>query len=449
MTITTLASKPKKMVVASDVGRGGDQGPLFIDEARILVSAGRGGNGCCSFRREKFVPKGGPDGGCGGKGGHVILEATTQRNTLYDFQRNRQYRAPKGSHGSSKNKRGASGEDLIIGVPLGTVVRDDLGNVLADLVEIGEQVIVARGGRGGRGNRVFATSRRQAPKFAEKGEPGQEQWVKLELRLIAEVGLLGYPNVGKSTLLSRISHAKPKIGAYPFTTLAPKLGVVSCGEKTFTVADLPGIIEGAADGKGLGDRFLRHAERTRLLLHLLDVSAWEGRDPYEDYLHIREELKKHHPALAERPEMIVANKMDVPDAEEKLAVLKDKLSAPIIAISAVVGMGVDELITKVAQELEKLPAFVPREEVFKVHRPDPVYQIVIEKGVYYVRGRRVERLVSMTDLENDEAKLRMEHIIARLGIYRALEEEGCNEGDTVVIGDLEFEYIPDLVAHRW
>ena len=425
-----------------------EQGPLFIDEARVLVSAGRGGNGCCSFRREKFIPKGGPDGGCGGTGGHVILEATTQKNTLYHFQRNRHYRATKGTHGSSKNKTGACGENLVVGVPLGTVIRDDDGHVIADLIEAGEQVIVARGGRGGRGNRVFATSRRQAPKFAEKGEPGEERWIRLELRLIAEVGLLGYPNVGKSTLLSRISHAKPKIGAYPFTTLAPKLGVVSVGEKTFTVADLPGIIEGAADGKGLGDRFLRHAERTRLLLHILDVSGWEGRDPYDDYQHIRLELEHHHPALAARPELVVANKMDVPEAEEKLEALKKKLDCPILSISAVVGMGVDELVKRVSLELEKLPAFVPREAVVRVHQAEPVYKIKKEAGIFHVIGRRVERLVAMTDLENDEAKLRMEHIIARLGIYRALEEAGCGEGDTVVIGDLEFDYIPDLVAHR-
>jgi len=426
-----------------------DKGVSFIDEARVFVAAGQGGNGCCSFRREKYVPRGGPDGGCGGGGGSVVLEATTDRNTLYHFQRNRHYRAEKGGHGSGSNKSGACAEDLVIAVPLGTIVRDDEGNAMADLVEPGERVVVAAGGRGGRGNRVFATSRRQAPMFAEKGEPGEERWIRLELRLIAEVGLLGYPNVGKSTLLSRVSHAKPKVAAYPFTTLAPKLGVVAVGDRTFTMADLPGIIEGAAEGKGLGDRFLRHAERTRLLLHLLDASAWEGRDPAEDYACIRAELERHHPALAAKPEIVVANKLDVPGADEKLEALQRTLGRPVVAISAVVGLGVEELMAAVLRRLDELPRDVPREEVVRVHRPEPLFAVERDAdGRFVVRGKRVERLVAMTDRLSEEAVGRMERILSRLGVYLALEEAGCTEGDTVAIADLEFDYVPDQYLDR-
>ena len=427
------------------MGRKYSQGPLFIDEARIFVSAGKGGNGCCSFRREKFVPDGGPNGGCGGKGGDVILVATIQYNTLFPHQKMRHYRAKPGSNGSSSNKTGACGEDLFVEVPLGTVVKNKDGLIIADLAEFGEQFVVAEGGRSGRGNRVFATATRKAPKFAEKGAPGDEKWIYLELRLIAEVGLVGYPNVGKSTLLRQVSHAKPKIGAYPFTTLAPKLGVVSIGdEKTFTIADLPGLIEGAADGKGLGDRFLRHAERTRLIVHIIDVSGWEGRDPVEDYQSIRRELAAHHPELAAKPEILVANKIDVQGYEENLKKLEDAVDKKVHIISAVAGINVKELKFTIFDKLESLPKEIIRSEVVKIHKVEPVYKIVKDGKDFLVEGSRIERLIAMTDFDNDEAKLRLEHIISRLGVYKALKKAGCKKGNNVTIGELEFTYVPDL-----
>lgn len=427
-----------------DVSRPTLDGGQFIDEARVLVAAGRGGDGACTFRREKFVPRGGPDGGCGGRGGSVVFVATSGKNTLYYFQHHRHFRAADGTPGTGSNCNGANGADQIVEVPPGTLIRDDQGAVLADLLEPGDEFPVARGGRGGRGNKVFCTSRRQAPHFAEKGEPGEERWVRLELRLIAEVGLVGFPNVGKSTLLSRVSAAKPKVAAYPFTTLAPKLGVVALGEdRHFTMADLPGLIEGASEGKGLGDRFLRHAERTRLLVHLVDVSGWEGRNPVEDYRTIRAELEAHHGGLAAKPEMIVANKMDVPASEEHLAAFSAELGLPVIPISAVTGLGVDVLIRAIGARLAELPPESPRERPMVVHRPEPLYVVEKVDGGFRVRGERVERLVAMTDHENDEACLRMERILCRLGVYEALEAEGCVEGDTVTVGRLEFVFIPD------
>ena len=426
------------------MARSSSNGPLFIDEARIFVSAGKGGNGCCSFRREKFVPDGGPDGGCGGRGGNVILIATTQHNTLFPHQKTRHYRAKNGGNGSSKNKTGAQGVDLYVDVPIGTVVKDEDGKVIADLVAEGEEFVVAMGGQGGRGNRVFTTARRRAPKFAENGAPGDEYWVRLELRLIAEVGLVGYPNVGKSTFLRQISHAKPKIGAYPFTTLAPKLGVVAIGdERTFTVADLPGLIEGAADGKGLGDRFLRHAQRTRLIVHIIDVSGWEGRDPVEDYNSIRNELVSHHPELASKPEIVVANKIDVPGHEENLQRLKNSLDVEVHSISAAAGLNINPLKFAISDRLASLPREIIRSQVVKVHKVEPLFTIVRDGSTFFVEGTRIERLVAMTDFENDEARLRLEHILSRLKIYKSLTEEGCKEGDTVVIGPLEFIFIPD------
>ena len=418
------------------------QGPLFIDEARIFVCAGKGGNGCASFRREKFVPDGGPNGGCGGKGGDVILVATGQHNTLFSHQKMRHYRAKGGSNGSSSNKTGGCGDPLFVEVPVGTVVKNMEGQVIADLAELGEEYVAAKGGRAGRGNRVFVTATRRAPKFAEKGAPGDEGWIRLELRLIAEVGLVGYPNVGKSTLLRQISHAKPKIGAYPFTTLAPKLGVVAIGDSSFTVADLPGLIEGAADGKGLGDRLLRHAERTRLIVHIIDVSGWEGRDAAEDYKAIRRELLAHHPDLAAKPEIIVANKMDVAGYEENLKSLEAVVDSKIYVISAAAGMNIDPLKYAIGKRLDELPHETIRSQVVKVHKVEPIFTIIRDGGRFVIKGSKVARLVAMTDFDNDEARLRLEHILARLGLYKALAKDGCQEGDPVCIGELEFVFIP-------
>jgi GTP-binding protein len=394
------------------------------------------------MRREKFVPDGGPNGGCGGRGGDVILVATAQYNTLFSHQKTRHYRADSGLNGSSSNKTGACGEPFFVEVPVGTVVKNKEGQVIADLAKEGEEWVAAKGGRAGRGNRVFVTATRKAPKFAEKGAPGEEGWIYLELRLIAEVGLVGYPNVGKSTLLRQISHAKPKIGSYPFTTLAPKLGVVVMGDSTFTVADLPGLIEGASDGKGLGDRFLRHAERTRIIVHMIDVSGWEGRDPVEDYTAIRKELIAHHPALAAKPEIVVANKMDVSGYEDNLKRLEESVDSKVYLISAAAGMQIDALKYAIWERLNELPGEVIRSQVVKVHKVEPIFTIVNTENYFRVEGSKIIRLVSMTDFENDEARLRLEHILSRLGLYKALAKDGCREGDVVIIGEFEFIFIP-------
>ena len=331
---------------------------MFVDEAKIWVKAGDGGRGCVSFRREKYVPRGGPDGGDGGKGGDVVMVADPHLKTLLDFKYRQHYRAKNGGHGRGKRQHGRNGEDLIVKVPVGTVVRDEqTGELIADLLEPGQRVVVARGGRGGRGNARFATPTRQAPRFAEGGTPGEERWLRLELKLLADVGLVGYPNVGKSTFLRRISAARPKVAPYPFTTLAPHLGVVSYGEgKEFVVADIPGLIEGAHKGAGLGTRFLRHIERTLLLLHLLDLSGHRG-GPLTLYDGVRRELASFNPLLAEKPEIVVLNKIDLPETRARVDETREAFEArglPFFAISAQTGEGVKELIQEVGRRLEAL-----------------------------------------------------------------------------------------------
>jgi len=331
----------------------------FIDEVRIYVKAGDGGNGCVSFRREKFIPKGGPDGGDGGKGGDVILQADIQLSTLLDLTYQSQFRAKRGGHGRGKNQTGKDGEDLILRVPVGTVIKDDgTGEILEDLIFDGQQFVAAKGGRGGRGNARFATPTLRTPRYAEKGEKGEERYLKLELKLLADVGLIGYPNVGKSTLLSRISSAKPKIASYPFTTLIPNLGVVEReGEKPFVVADIPGLIEGAQKGVGLGLRFLRHIERTRLLIHILDSSQDPLRNPIQDFNVINKELCAYHPNLSEKPQIVVLNKIDIPSVREKATLLEkefEKIEKKLYKISAKTGEGIDELIEIIYMELKKL-----------------------------------------------------------------------------------------------
>ncbi len=326
---------------------------MFVDEAKIWVKAGDGGRGCVSFRREKFVPRGGPDGGDGGRGGDVVFEADPHLRTLLDFKYKQHYRAQDGGHGRGKKQHGRNGEDLLIKVPVGTIIKDaETEEVIADLSVPGQRVIVAKGGKGGRGNARFATPTRQAPRFAEEGEPGEERWLKLELKLLADVGLVGYPNAGKSTLLRRISAAKPKVAPYPFTTLVPHLGVVSIGEDQFVVADIPGLIEGAHQGAGLGSRFLRHIERTRLLVHLIDVSA--GADPLTLYEGIRRELGLFSPELLKKPELVVLNKIDLPEVRDRVDDIRRKFEGrglPFLALSALTGEGVEELLKEMAKRL--------------------------------------------------------------------------------------------------
>jgi GTP-binding protein len=331
----------------------------FVDEVRIYVKAGDGGNGCVSFRRERFIPKGGPDGGDGGKGGDVILQADAQLLTLLDVSYPQEFRALKGTHGKGKNQTGRNGEDRIIRVPVGTVVREDqTGEVLQDLIHEGQQYVAAAGGRGGRGNARFATATRQAPRRAQRGEPGQERWLLLELKLLADVGLLGFPNAGKSTLLARISSAKPKIGDYPFTTLSPNLGVVLReGHRPFVVADIPGLIEGASRGAGLGLTFLRHVERTRLLIHLLDISGGVPRDPLEDFDTLNAELSAYHVSLEKKPQIVALNKIDLPEVRDRAPQVRERLLQRrhrLVLISGRTGEGIKELMGAVTDALESI-----------------------------------------------------------------------------------------------
>ena len=417
---------------------------MFFDEAKIYVKGGDGGNGCVSFRREKYVPFGGPNGGDGGKGGDVYLVVNPHLNTLVAFKRQRHFKAQRGGHGRGKNQTGRSGEDLVIEVPPGTVVRDaKTGEFIADLTEPGQKVLVARGGRGGRGNAAFATSTNQAPRIAERGEPGQERWLHLELKLIADVGIVGVPNAGKSTLLAAVSAARPKIADYPFTTLEPNLGVVALDEATsFVMADIPGLIEGASRGAGLGHTFLRHIERTRLIVHLLDGAS---PNPLRDYETINEELALFDEKLAAKPQLVVLNKIDLPQAQAIWPAVKEAIEArgkPILSISALTGQGVREMLGRVAEMLKALP----RKEVAlpeaKVLRPreEEAFTIVREDGAWRVRGAKVERLAAMTNWDLDEAVQRFHRIITRMGVTMALREAGVQIGDTVRIGKVELEW---------
>ncbi|MCD6520162.1 MAG: GTPase ObgE [Anaerolineae bacterium] len=420
---------------------------MFFDEATIYVHAGKGGDGCVSFRREKFVPFGGPNGGNGGRGGHVYLRVNSQMNTLVPFTRRKHFRAEDGAHGMGKGMHGKNGQDLYIDVPPGTVVRDaKTGELLGDLTEEGQVLLVARGGRGGRGNEAFKSSTKQAPRFAERGEPGEERTLKLELKIIADVGLVGKPNAGKSTLLASVSAARPKIADYPFTTLSPNLGVVEVDAKrSFVMADIPGLIEGAHQGAGLGLQFLRHIERTRLLVHLLDGTS---PDPVADYRAINRELALYSEKLAAKPQVVVLNKIDLPEAQAKLPQIRRDLAkeaGEVLAISAVTRQGVRELLYLLAERLEELPQEEPEEELF-VFRPhekeeSKAFQITQEApGVFRLSGKEIERLAIMTDWNNEEAIERFERILNARGISAALEEAGVRLGDTVIIGDIELEW---------
>lgn len=420
---------------------------MFFDKAKIFVKGGDGGNGCVAMRREKYIPEGGPWGGDGGHGGDVVFRADEGLRTLVDFRYKRHYKADRGRHGEGKNMHGASGGDLFVRVPVGTVVRDfETGELIADLVGDGQEVVVARGGRGGRGNARFATPQNKAPKMAEKGEPGEERWLNLELKLLADVGLVGFPNAGKSTLISQVSAAKPKIANYPFTTVTPNLGVVRVDDgHSFVMADIPGLIEGAHAGVGLGHEFLRHVERTRLLVHVLDTAGSEGRDPVEDFRVTNRELSLYNTVIGERPQVIAANKIDLSGAEENLAKLREAYGNKyeIFPISALTGSGVEALVYRVSALLEELPDEVPvLEETTEpvVHRAETRFTISREEGIFLVGGKEIERHVAMTDMENEEAVERLQWIIKRMGIEDALKKAGIKEGDTVKIGEFEFEY---------
>lgn len=416
---------------------------MFFDEAKIYVKAGDGGNGCVSFRREKYIPFGGPNGGNGGKGGDVYLGIDPHLNTLINFKKRSHFKAQRGDHGRGKNQTGKQGEDLTIAVPPGTVAYDaDTGQPLADLIQPGQRAIVARGGRGGRGNAAFATPTNQAPRLAEKGEPGQERWLRLELKLIADVGIVGVPNAGKSTLLAAVSAARPKIADYPFTTLEPNLGVVTVDDRDFVLADIPGLIEGAHAGAGLGHQFLRHVERTRLLIHLLDGAS---ADPLSDFEKINQELALFDSQLARKPQVVVLNKMDLPQTQELWPRIRQemkKLELEAMSISAVTGQGVPTLLQRVAGLLDSLPRKEPVIEevkVFRLEEEEP-FSITQEGDAWRVRGPEIERVVAMTNWEYDEAVMRFQRILEAMGISAALEKAGVEVGDTVRIGDIELEW---------
>lgn len=420
----------------------------FVDEAIIKVKAGDGGNGCVAFRREKFVPRGGPAGGDGGRGGHVILLADPSVKTLVDLHLQRTYKAPNGQQGQGSKKHGADGEDLIIPVPPGTVIYDaETGKLVADLVKPGQRVIVARGGKGGRGNAAFATSIRQAPVFAELGEPGEERLLRLELKLLADVGIIGYPNVGKSTLISRISAARPKIADYPFTTLVPNLGTVKVGNFSFVVADLPGLIEGAHKGVGLGHRFLRHAERTALLVHMVDIAAVEGHDPVRDFEAINDELRLYSPQLAQKPQLVVANKMDLPSARENLERCLpywQKQGYEVFAISALTGEGVKPFVYRMAELVKKLgsPALATEwsDEELVTPLSDTETPLTIERHddeTWTVQGGGVERLTWLINASHPQALAEIKERLIKNRIWKALRKAGAKPGERIIIGSVE------------
>jgi GTP-binding protein len=427
---------------------------MFVDQVKIYVKGGDGGNGMVAFRREKYVPKGGPAGGDGGKGGDVVFVVDEGLRTLMDFRYQRHFKAPKGENGMSKGQHGKNADDLVVKVPPGTVVMDAATKqVLADLTEHGQRFIVAKGGRGGRGNTRFATPANPAPEMAENGEPGEERDVILELKLLADVGLVGFPSVGKSTLLSVVSAAKPKIADYHFTTLVPNLGVVETEDgRSFVMADLPGLIEGAHQGVGLGHQFLRHIERTRVIVHVIDMAAMEGRDPYEDYVVINEELKQYNLRLTERPQIVVANKMDMPNAEENLKAFKEKLSedVPIFPISAITRQGLRDLLFAIADLLKTTPEFPLHEAeepavqrvVYKLEKEEPAFTITRDSdGTFIVSGEKIEKLFKMTDFSRDESVRRFARQLRSLGVDDALRERGAKDGDIVKLLDYEFEFI--------
>lgn len=422
---------------------------MFIDEVEFKVKGGDGGNGIVSFRREKYEDMGGPDGGDGGDGGSIILQVDEGMNTLADLRYNNIYKAERGKNGSSKNQHGKNGEDHILRVPPGTMVYDaDTDQFLADLKEDGDQVTAAEGGKGGRGNARFKKSTRRAPRFAENGSEGEFRKIRLELKVLADVGLVGYPNVGKSTLISQVSHAKPKIASYHFTTLQPNLGVVKYGEfQSYVMADIPGLIEGAHQGTGLGDEFLKHLERTKLLVHVIDVSGIEGRDPLEDFEKINNELKQYNDYLASLEQVIALNKIDLEEGRQNIEDVKSELNNrgySVFPISAVTGEGCQKLVYHVGERLKELPERELAKEEEVVIRPDFVDELYIEKlskEKYEVKGTLLDSYLEKTDFNNNAAVQRMMRVLKHHGLNEMMEKNGLQEGDTVVIGPLEFDYV--------
>jgi GTP-binding protein len=426
---------------------------LFVDVVKIYTAAGSGGHGAVSFRREKYIPAGGPDGGDGGRGGDIVFQADPGMKTLMDFRYKKRYRAGSGQNGAGSNKTGKNGEDLVLKVPVGTMIKDSERDIIiADLTEAGQRVVVAKGGKGGKGNSRFTSSVRQAPTFAERGYEGEERWLVLELKLLADVGLIGFPNVGKSTILSVVTGAKPKIANYPFTTLTPNLGVVELeGRKSFVLADIPGLIEGAHQGVGLGHDFLRHIERTRLLIHVLDVSGSEGRDPLEDFRQVNHELAKYSSSLAERPQLIAVNKTDLPDAREILAGVREALEKEgfeVFEVSAATNTGLDRLMDRAFELLRDLGDQPMQEDIedtrkMRYYRFEPEKPFTIEKvgDVFVVKGNWVDRLMAGINVDRDESLKYFQKVIRKRGIIDELKEMGIKEGDTVRMGQREFEYL--------
>lgn len=421
---------------------------MFIDRARIFVQSGKGGDGMSSFRHEKFVPKGGPNGGDGGQGGNVVLVADRNVNTLVDFRFRRLFKAKPGGKGEGSNKYGRNAEDLLITVPLGTIVKDEeTGQVMADLSRDGQRAIVAKGGRGGRGNWHFRTSANRTPTFAERGEPGEERWLRLELKVLADVGLLGYPSVGKSSILRKVSAAQPEVAAYHFTTLNPILGVVNLPDhRSFVMADIPGLIDGASEGVGLGHDFLRHIERTKILIHVVDVSGIEGRDPIEDYEKINAELAKYSEKLARKRQVVAANKIDLLGDSDNLERLMDYMTAhgvEVYPICAMTGEGMDKLLERVWTMLEEYveePDETTEEVVYKAQNKPDFEVKRDDDGAFVITGARIENLVAMTNFDDDQSLRRFQRIWRYMELDKLLQEHGIQDGNTVRIYFMEFEY---------
>ena len=427
---------------------------MFVDEVTIYIASGHGGNGCVSFRREKYIPNGGPDGGDGGKGGDVIFVTDPGMNTLYDFRGRKKYIAQNGQDGSSKKRFGQKGEDLIIKVPVGTVIREaESGLIIEDMAQEGMQKIILVGGKGGKGNQHYATPTMQIPKYAQPGQEGRGLTVKLELKVLADVGLLGYPNAGKSTFLSAVSNARPKIADYPFTTLVPQLGVVQLPYgKTLVIADIPGLIDGAAQGVGLGHEFLKHLERTRVLIHLVDTAGTDGRDPVEDLININKELALYSEDLAKLPQVIGANKMDLPESElfyEEVKAYCEEHNLPVFPISAATGEGVRPLFDKVVEIRDALheeqPLVFAKEYFVEDHsihemEDDGIEIEIDEDGAYIIYGSPIDKMLGFTNLESEKGFDFFQKFLRERGVIDRLEEMGIQEGDTVVVGDIQFDY---------
>ena len=418
----------------------------FVDKARIVVKAGNGGDGHASFHREKYVQQGGPDGGDGGRGGDLVFFADPQMSTLLDFKYQRFYRAENGEPGKAELSTGKNGKPLVIRVPVGTIVRDvESGAILADMSEANKERIILRGGRGGKGNAKFATATHQAPRFSQPGIKTTEYEVELELKSIADVGLVGLPSVGKSTILSVLTAAKPKIAAYHFTTLSPNLGVASRHNRSFVLADIPGLIEGAAEGAGLGHDFLRHIERTRMLVHVVDIAGSEMRDPIEDFQKINDELTKFSPLLGEIPQLVAANKTDLPESEENLAKFKEAYpNVEVFPVSAVTVQGFEALLDRIVQVLDTLPPVLRYEETELAETSSYEAGFHIERGddgVFDVSGGEVEKLLDSTDPDDDLSMRRFQQMLVKNGIIAALREMGAKDGDSIRLGEWEFDFV--------